>query len=267
MEGIAGTLVEYGLWLVFGNVLLTQLGAPVPAIPMLIVAGALSQQGYWHATLVVALAVVASLIGDLPWYYAGRRFGYRVLNTLCRISMEPDSCVRQTEDVFTRWGPPSLMFAKFVPGFSTVAPPIAGALRLPLLPFLGYSAIGAALWAGLPVVVGILFHSEIDMVLQRGVEMGGYAALLVGGIAVLYIGAKWVERYLFLRFMRMMRITVPELHDLMQDDPGPVILDARSAAARILDPRRIPGALVVDTTAPVLHEGIAPDRDVVIYCT
>src|SRR5262245_2092987 len=203
MEEIAGTLVEYGLWLVFGNVLLTQLGAPVPAIPTLIVAGALAQQGHWHAALVVALAVVASLIGDLPWYYAGRRYGYRVLNTLCRISMEPDSCVRQTEDVFTRWGPPSLMFAKFIPGFATVAPPIAGAMRLPLAAFAGYSAIGAGLWAGVPVLAGVLFHAEVGFVLERATAMGGYAALVIGGVAAFYIGAKWLERYLFLRFMRM----------------------------------------------------------------
>lgn len=267
MEEMARTLAEYGLWLVFGNVLLTQLGAPVPAIPTLIVAGALAQQGYWPAALVVAIATVAALIGDLPWYFAGRRYGYRVLNTLCRISMEPDSCVRQTEDVFARWGPPSLMFAKFVPGFATVAPPIAGALRLPLAPFLGYSAVGAGLWAGVPVAAGVLFHAQVDLVLQRGAEMGGYAVLVIAGIAAFYIGAKWVERYLFLRFMRMMRISVPELHVLMQADPRPVILDARSAVARTLDPRRIPGALAIDTAAPVLHPGIEPDRDVVIYCT
>jgi membrane protein DedA with SNARE-associated domain len=239
----------------------------VPAIPTLIVAGALAQQGYWHAAVVVALAVVASLIGDLPWYYAGRRYGYRVLNALCRISMEPDSCVRQTEDVFARWGPPSLMFAKFIPGFATVAPPISGALRLGLAPFMGYSAIGAALWAALPVTAGILFHAQVDVVLERGAEMGGYAALVIAGIVAFYIAVKWVERHLFLRFMRMMRISVHELYELMQADPGPVILDARSAAARMLDPRRIPGALVVDTAAPVLHAGIEPERDVVIYCT
>ena len=267
MEEIARTLAEYGLWLVFGNVLLTQLGAPVPAIPTLLVAGALAQQGYWHAAIVVVLAVVACLIGDLPWFYAGRRYGYRVLNRLCRISMEPDFCVRQTEDVFARWGPPSLMFAKFVPGFATVAPPIAGALRLPLAPFLGYSAIGAALWAGLPVCLGMLFHTEVDLVLQLGAEMGGSAALVLLGVAAFYIGVKWLERSLFVRFMRMVRISVQELDELMQATPGPVILDARSAAARTLDPRRIPGALVVDVAAPELHAGIAPERDVVIYCT
>ena len=267
MQEMAGPLVQYGLWLVFGNVLLTQLGAPLPAIPTLVVAGALAQQGHWPAALVIGLAVVACLAGDLPWYYAGRRYGYRVLNTLCRISMEPDSCVRQTEDVFMRWGPPSLMFAKFIPGFATVAPPIAGALRLALAPFLAYSAVGAALWAGVAVVVGVVFHAQVDQVLRWGAEMGSYVVLVIGAIVVFYMGAKWVERYLFLRFMRMMRISERELHELMQENPGPVILDVRSAAARKLDPRRIPGSLVIDVEALAARAGIEPDRDVVIYCT
>jgi len=267
MDQLAGPLAEYGLWLVFANVLLTQLGAPLPAIPTLVVAGALAQQGHWSAPLVAGIAVVACLIGDLPWYYAGRRYGYRVLNALCRISMEPDSCVRQTEDLFARWGPPSLMFAKFIPGFATVAPPIAGALRLPLAPFLGYSAVGAGLWSGVAVTAGAVFHTEIDKVLTLGVEMGGNAVLVIGGSVAFYIAVKWVERYQFLRFMRMMRVDVHELRELMQSELGPVILDARSAAARTLDPRRIPGALAIDTGAPVLHAGIGPDRDVVVYCT
>ena len=124
MEQLGGTLVQYGLWLVFGNVLLTQLGLPLPAIPTLVVAGALAQQGHWSAVLVVVLAVGASLLGDLPWYYAGRSYGGRAIRTMCRIAIEPDICVRQTEDIFHRWGPRSLMVAKFVPGFATVAPPI-----------------------------------------------------------------------------------------------------------------------------------------------
>jgi membrane protein DedA with SNARE-associated domain len=267
MDQMAGAFTQYGLWLVFGNVLLTQLGAPLPAIPTIVIAGSLAQQGHWPAAAVVGVAVIACLIGDLPWYYAGRRYGYRVLNTLCRISMEPDSCVRQTEDLFLRWGPSSLMFAKFVPGFATVARPIAGALRLPLAPFLVYSVIGAVLWAGVAVVAGVIFHAQVDSALQWVSDMGARAALVIGVVAGLYIGFKWLERYLFLRFMRMMRIGVQELHDLMQESPGPVILDARSASARRLDPRRIPGALMVDTGAPVLYAGIEPDRDVVIYCT
>ena len=266
MEEIAGPLTQYGLLLVFANVLITQLGAPLPAIPTMIVAGALAQQGHWPAAVVVGIAVVASLLGDLPWFYAGRRYGNRAINTLCRFAIEPDTCVRQTENIFERWGPPSLMVAKFVPGFATVAPPIAGAFRLALTPFLVYSAIGAGLWAGAAVVLGMLFHNQVNRALEWVAEMGSWA-LAAGLVVAFYLVFKWAERRMFIRVLRMARITVDELTELMQSGAPPVVLDARSAAARKLDPRRIPGALVIDTAMPVMHAGVAPDRDVVIYCT
>ena len=266
MEEVAGPLVEYGLVLVFANVLITQLGAPLPAIPTLIVAGALAQQGHWPAALVIALGVVAALFGDLPWYYAGRRYGHRILTTLCRIAVEPDVCVRQTEDIFQRWGPPSLMIAKFVPGFATVAPPIAGAFGLRLIPFLAYSAVGAALWAGAAVAVGVMLHTQVNRALEWVADMGTLA-LAAGVVVGLYIALKWLQRWSFMRLMRMVRISTEQLHEMVKQGASPVILDARSDAARRLDPRRIPGALMIDTAAPMLHAGIAPDRDVVIYCT
>ena len=267
MEEVAGPLLQYGLVIVFANVLITQLGAPLPAIPTMIVAGALAREGYWPVALVLAVAVAASLIGDLPWFYAGRRYGHRVLNTLCRVSMEPETCVRQTENIFDRWGPPSLMIAKFVPGFATVAPPIAGAFELPLAPFLAYSAVGALLWAGAAVGVGMIFHSQVDEALRWVAEMGGRAVLVIGAIGVFYIAMKWLERWFLVRLLRMVRVTVDELQEQMQSGAVPVILDVRSAAAQKLDPRRIPGALMIDTANPVLHPDISPDRDVVIYCT
>jgi membrane protein DedA with SNARE-associated domain len=260
-------MAQYGLVIVFANVLITQLGAPLPAIPTMIVAGALARQGQWPVALVLVAAVAASLIGDLPWFYAGRRYGHRVLNALCRISMEPESCVRQTENIFDRWGPPSLMFAKFVPGFATVAPPIAGAFKLPLGTFLGYSAIGALLWSGAAVGLGMVFHAQIGEALELVGQMGGWALLVIGAIAGAYIAIKWLERWYLVRLLRMVRVTVDELHEQMQTVAAPVILDVRSAAAQKLDPRRIPGALMIDTTNPVLHPDISPDRDVVIYCT
>jgi membrane protein DedA with SNARE-associated domain len=130
MHALNDLLAQHGLTIVFLNVLLSQLGLPLPAMPMLIVAGALVADGTIQP-LTLALAVLAgSLLGDIPWYYAGRHYGYRVLRTLCRISIEPDSCVKQTENIFVRWGPPSLIVAKYIPGFSTVAPPLAGTMRL-----------------------------------------------------------------------------------------------------------------------------------------
>ena len=268
MEQVTGLLAQYGLALVFANVLLTQLGAPVPAIPTLIVAGALAQSGQLSAAGVLAVAVAASLAGDLLWFVAGRAYGHRVLGALCRIAIEPDSCVKQTEDTFGRWGAPSLLVAKFIPGFSTVAPPIAGALRLALAPFLAYSAIGAALWAGVALAAGMIFHAQVDRVLARLGDMGSGAALAVGLALGFYVAIKWVERVLFLRFLRGVRISVDELHEVMQQGSPPVILDVRSAAARKLDPRRIPGAIAVDVNAPERAlASVAAEREIVVYCT
>ena len=125
MQEMINLLSQHGLTIVFVNVLLTQLGAPVPAMPLLVVAGAFVAQGQLAPVPLLAVTIAASLLGDTPWYLAGRRYGYRVLRTLCRVALEPDSCVKQTENIFERWGPPSLMVAKYVPGFATVAPPLA----------------------------------------------------------------------------------------------------------------------------------------------
>lgn len=268
MEEMTGLLAQYGLALVFVNVFLTQIGVPVPAIPTLIVAGALAQQGQFSAASVLGVAVTASLVGDLPWFVAGRVFGYRVLNTLCRIAIEPETCVKQTENIFERWGAPSLIFAKFIPGFSIVAPPIAGAMRLAVLPFFVFSAIGAAVWAGVAVAVGMLFHAQVDWVIKWLAEIGSRAALVIGAVVALYIAARWIERWLLVRWLRMARISASDLHDQIQRADKPVILDARSTTARKLDPRRIPGAIAVDIAAPQMAlVEVPPDRDVVVYCS
>ena len=136
MTQLIQLLVVRGVPLVWLNVFLEQLGVPVPAVPTLIVAGALSRDNRMSSTHVIVAAVVASLIADWIWFILGRCFGYRILRTLCRISLSPDSCVRDTEERFERWGLKSLLFAKFVPGFSTVAPPLAGAGGNPTAAFL-----------------------------------------------------------------------------------------------------------------------------------
>ena len=261
-------LTQHGLALVFANVLLTQAGVPVPAVPILIVAGAFVAQGQIGPASLILVAVVASLIGDTLWYFAGRRYGYRILRTLCRVSIEPDSCVKQTENIFERWGAPSLMLAKYVPGFSTVAPPLAGTMRVGLPAFLGYSAVAALLWSGLPVVLGAIFHAEVGRALGWLEGMGTGAVMVIAAAVVLYIAVKSVQRYMLIRFLRMARISVEELRDLMRQESKPLVLDVRSAMARKLDPRRLPGAVAVDINAPqAALVAVPPDRDVVVYCS
>lgn len=268
MEDMTHLLAQYGLLVVFANVFLTQLGLPLPAVPTMVVAGALAYESQLGLAPLLTVVVAGSLAGDIPWFVAGRSYGYRVLKTLCRIAIEPDSCVKRTENIFERWGPPSLLVAKFIPGFATVAPPLAGAMRLGFAPFAAYSAVGALLWAGVSIALGLVFHNEVEWVLVRLYDMGLAALGLIAAVVASYMGVKSLERYLLIRLLRMVRVSVEELHELLRGEPKPIVLDARSAGARKLDPRRIPGAIAVDLAAPEVHlAAVGPDQDVVIYCS
>jgi membrane protein DedA with SNARE-associated domain len=268
VEELRQLLAQHGLTLVFVNVLLSQLGLPIPAMPMLVVAGALLAEGSMQWFTLAAVVVLGSLLGDVPWYLAGKRYGYRVLRTLCRVSIEPDSCVKQTENIFTRWGPPSLVFAKYVPGFSTVAPPLAGTMRLGFGVFVAYSAAAAALWAAAPVIAGFFFEREVAWLLQRIGGMGTDALLVIAIVLAAYVAVKAVERYLLIRFLRMVRVSAYELRDMIESGRNPLILDARSQLARESDPRRIPGAMTLDMGALESFAARVPqDRDVVVYCS
>ena len=268
MEELRQLLAQHGLTLVFLNVLLAQLGLPIPAMPMLMVAGALVAEGTLHVVPLALVVVVASLLGDEPWYLAGKRYGYRVLRTLCRISIEPDSCVKQTENIFTRWGPPSLVLAKYIPGFATMAPPLAGTMRLGFAPFIAYSAAAAILWAAAPATAGFFFSREVEWVLERISAMGTGALVILALVVAAYIAVKMIERHLLIRFLRMVRISVDDLRRMIDSGAEPVILDARSPLARDAEPRRIAGAVTLDADElEAFAVRVPPDRDVVIYCS
>ena len=144
LPSLSQALQRDAVAIVFLNVLLQQLGLPVPAVPTLLLAGSMAAAP-GQVGKMLAAAVFASVIADWVWYQAGKRYGYRVLAGLCRLSINPASCVNQTESRFIRWGMPSLVIAKFIPGFSTVAPPIAGALRMHQAGFLLAAGAGGAL--------------------------------------------------------------------------------------------------------------------------
>ena len=264
------TLIEhYGLWLVFANVLATQLGAPLPVYPTLIAVGAVSSRGQFNAAEVLAVAVTASLIADLAWYFAGTRVGRRVLRVMCRISLSPDSCVRHSEDLYERWGAPSLMFAKFVPGFAAVATSMAGVVRTPLASFVFFDAIGAALWTGVAVALGWTFRDAVGEVLDVLAQAGRWGLLGLACALVLYLAVKTVQRLRLIRSLRMSRVTVDELNDMINSNGHPLIVDVRSVASQKRG--RIPGAVPIDNNAfdeSIRAQAIEPrDADeVIVYC-
>lgn len=268
VNGLSATVSKYGLPLVFANVFLEQLGVPIPAVPTLIVAGALSVEKDVSAASVLGAALIACLIADSVWYALGNRLGFRVLKTLCRVSLSPDSCVQQTTSAFERWGMPSLLVAKFIPGFSTVAPPLAGAVARRFFAFLVFDAGGSLLWAGAAILAGRLFHSAIDHALDFLAGIGTGAVAILGGGLALFIAFKWWQRRRFYKALRMARITVDDLKGLFEKGETPVVVDVRGEAQRRLDPRRIPGAMTIDVLdLDAKLPGIRPDVEVVLYCT
>jgi membrane protein DedA with SNARE-associated domain/rhodanese-related sulfurtransferase len=260
--------VDYRILMITVNVLANQLGLPVPVIPTLIVAGAWAAQGTISPAALFASAIIACVSADSVWFLAGRVYGNGVMKLLCRISLTPDSCVSDTESRFERWGSNALLVAKFVPGLALIAPPLAGATKMPWLRFLVFSALGSAAWVGVAVMGGMLFRHQIERVMPHLADFGVAAASTIGVLLLAYIGYKWWERRRFYSVLRMARINVEELYELMGSGRAPLIVDVRSATALTLDPRRIPGALHVPLHEVEQHLRDLPrDREVVAYCT
>src|SRR5271170_7359925 len=266
LDNLIALIHQYGMGFVFLNVLALQAGLPLPAYPTLIVAGALAAMGGAPVYQLVGVGVGAALIADTGWYAAGRRFGMRILSTLCRVSLSQDTCVRQTESIFQRFGPSSMLFAKFVPGFASVATALAGAIRLNYATFVAFDMMGAALWVGVGVGLGYVFHDAVGQVMRQLSSLGEYGLILVLAIFALWILSKWLHRHLFIKQLRMDRVTVQELRSLIEAQKVQALVDVRSPLTQAAT-GRIPGARAVDMKR--IAEGLKDvpiEGEVIVYC-
>lgn len=267
MQELVTLFDQYGPLLIFLQVLITQLGVPVPSVPTLMVAGALSVDGHLSGGSALILAVLGSGIADFIWYLSGKRYGIRILGLMCRISISPDACVRRTENVFTRWGAWSLLVARFVPGLSLLASPLAGATNIGAARFLFFDTLGTTLWASLAIGSGMLLHQQVGAFIKALSSIGGVAILVIAALLALYVAWRWIERQRLLRFVRRHRIDVKELHALVSDGNAPIIVDVRSLITRQEDPRRIPGALEAELAeVQRLLADVPRDHEIVFYC-
>lgn len=266
MPNLVELLQLYGVLIVFAIVLVEQGGLPIPAFPILVVSGALAASGGigWQACL--AAAVFACLIADYFWFSAGRFYGGGVLRLLCKISLSPDSCVTQTEDRFARFGPKSLIVSKFIPGFNVIAAPMSGALGVRAPRFLAFSITGSILWAGTGIAVGAYFHRTVDQVLAAISTMGTAAILVLGSMLALFILYKFVERRRAARAPAIECVSVADFVGMREAGLDPVLIDARSKTAQLLD-APIPGALLYEAGAHrQLMASLDKDRHIVVYC-
>ena len=261
-------LVRHGAAVLFAAVFIEQMGVPLPAAPWLLAAGALAGTGQINWVGALSAAIFGSILADVIWFYLGRYGGQHVLHLLCRISLEPDSCARRTQDLFTRFGMRGIVAAKFIPGLSTLAPPLAGSSGVSFPRFLFFDGLGALLYAGCFILVGVLFSHQLEQIIDALAGLGRSALGVVIGLAALYVLYKYWQRHRLLTELRMARITVDELHQKQEAGENPVILDLRSHLELERDPALIRGALHISMDElPKREQELPRDRDIVLYCS
>ena len=244
MNEVLKLLIQHGSVVLFVAVFVEQIGIPLPAAPWLMAAGALAGAGKMSWPLALSAATFGSLLADLIWFYLGRHYGSHVLGLLCRISLEPDSCTRRTQNLFTRHGMRGLVaLAKFIPGLSTLAPPLAGNSGVTVPQFLFFDGLSSVLHSGCFLLVGILFSQQLEQVINALAGLGRGALVVVAGLVALYIAYKYFQRNRLLHELRIARITVDELHQKQEAGENPMILDLRPQLELEQNPDLIRGAL------------------------
>ena len=254
--------------MLLGWVFVEQVGIPVPAMPLLLAAGALAGTGNLNYFAAVGCAGLGALAADSIWFELGRHKGIKILQLLCRISIEPDSCVRRTEGMFAKQGAKSLLVAKFIPGLGIVTPPLAGIFHMKFRRFLLFDALGALVWSGTFVGLGYAFSGEIEQIAARLASLGGWLLVLIISALAAYIAYKFIARQHFLHELRIARITVEELKEKLDAGEELVIVDLRHSLDFEASPETIPGAMHIDAKELQENNGRLPhDREVILYCT
>ena len=266
MQNVIAIAERHGLLIVFLNVLLSQGGLPLPAVPTVMTVAALARQSPYQIAQIILVGISGALIAELALYWCGRQYGQRFLGLLCRLSFSPDVCVRRTEEVFARVGSWSLLFSKFIPGLTLITVAMAGVTKMPVLAFLLLDGIGAILFISAAVTVGVLFHDAITSVLLTLANLGKIGGIIVLAAIVIYALTRWWRRQLFIRQLRMDRITVAELRKLIDDGQEIVILDVRPKEVRVQE-GTIPGAVPAHPadTDPAL-KGYPRETEIIVYC-
>ncbi len=273
MHSVLGLLEHHTYLLLFSWVLVEQGGVPIPSVPVMLAAGTMSAAHHLHIAYALPLIMLACLISDSAWYFLGKRYGSRVLDILCRFSLEAATCVSRTEGTVTKRGATTLLFAKFVPGLSTMAPPIAGQAKIPYSKFVIYDMAGTLIWAGAWLFAGRFFGD----LAKRSSDFFGMLGHFGIGLVVLMVAAvliyRVVKRRQFLVELRGLRLEPAQLMAMIADAERagldrPFIVDLRHPLDVMTDPLVLPGALRVGPDELKQRKEIIPrDRDIVLYCT
>ncbi len=268
MNEVFRFLIQQGYIVLFLWVLLVQLGLPLPVVPVLLASGALAGIGKLNFVFVFSLAFLAAWLSDQFWYQIGLRRGGKVLSFLCRISLDPDSCVHRTKQIFARYGARSLLVAKFIPGLNTIGPPLAGIFRMRPLRFLFFDGMGILIWVGLFTILGYEFGHEIEEHVTNSNRIGVWIGLAFPVFLAVYVLLKSIQRLRFLHQLKVTRITPEEVKQKLDAGEDVLIIDLRDAVEFVVDPQTIPGAFHISVEDLEIQQHQIPrDREIVLFCT
>jgi len=257
---------RHGYALSFFWVLAEQGALPIPSVPLLVAVGALIRAGKLHVAAAMACCLAGALAADIVWFYFGRTRGKRVLRFICRVSLEPDSCVRQTENAFLKHGLNTLLIAKFVPGLNAVAAPLAGDSGVGVPRFLAIDSLGIIIWSGAYLGVGYLFSNQVEEALGYAQRLGSGVLILLLGLLGAWILWKFIQRRRFLQKLEVARISPEELRVRLDAGEDLYIVDLRTA--RDNGSPSVPGAVRLsaeDLAASSMQ--IPRDREIILYCS
>jgi membrane protein DedA with SNARE-associated domain len=264
---MAGFLLRNGYLLLFAASLCDQLGAPLPAAPMLLAAGVLARSGQLALPQILVLSVLASMLGHSVWFWAGRKRGGSVLRLICRISIEPDSCVRRTEDIFARYGGRALVAAPWIPGLAAVAPPLAGLSGMSWKRFLALDALGALIWTTIYTGLGFVFGAELTLAFDAAVQLGSWFVLGIGVALGIWLGWKITQRTALLRSTAVPRAEPAAVLARLDSATAPLIVDLRHELDLAVNPTSLPGAVVVGPDELLgWVEEIPREREIILTC-
>ena len=266
IRSVLAFVERHGYALIFLWVLAEQSALPLPSIPLLLATGALVRAGKLYFLPAVLCAMLAAIIADSFWFELGRHRGRQVLRLVCRISLEPDSCVRQTEGIFGKYGMSCLLVSKFVPGLNAVAAPLAGHSKTSYFSFAFYDSLGTLIWSGAYIALGYLFSGELESVLLYASRMGLNLLLLILFLFAVWIGWKYVQRRRFLKQLQVARITAIELQDRLTAGEELFIVDLRSGYDG--ETALIPGAVRISPEELTARgRDIPRDREIILFCS
>ena len=268
MNTIIQFILLHGYALLFSWSFLAQFGLPLPAAPLFLAAGALAGMEEFHLTAILGIGVLATFLSDFIWYEIGRSRGGRVLSFLCRISLDPDSCVQYSKRFFSRHGTLSLLVSKFIPGMNTMAPPLAGIFRMRRSKFFLFNGVGTVFFVGLFSGIGYLFGEKIEQYSERILRAGGWIGGILLGLLIAFILVKFFRRRRMARWLAIPRIAPDLFRERLKKGEKFLIVDVRSDLEIEADPFTLPGARHLSLEQIEKNPGLLPaDLDMVFYCS